>query len=389
VVSLQELIQLGLLAGFQPVVPGADLGRIVSNVVILEYESDRGTYDGFGEGDLVLTSLFFAKDRPEAILPAFENLLTRRVSAVAVKSVYYRTLPAPVLARAEAARLPVFFFSKTYMEDIILNVNECIKSHQRSRFLEQKIDELLLRRLTPDQVADAARDICPGCGDFVTAFYVEVLDEHEDAQLFRFVNRLLYRTDRAQGDGLACFFVKYRQGVLVFYHTSSDNPPAAVSLTRGLLDLLGGDRTRYRLGGAGDFHPLSELDVCLQKSLYAWRVARKDGKSLVCHQELGLSAFILPLSENRSAVSHHRALTRRIEAYDRKFHSGLMETLTSFVRHDGEIAAAAETLHLHPNTVRYRLQRARELLGLEHDRHFRETVSLLIRLRELCEEEEA
>ncbi|MDR0671242.1 MAG: helix-turn-helix domain-containing protein [Oscillospiraceae bacterium] len=138
-----------------------------------------------------------------------------------------------------------------------------------------------------------------------------------------------------------------------------------------------------------DFHPLPELDICLQKSLYAWRVAQKNGAPLVYHQDLGLLAFILPLSENRSAVSHHRALTRRIEAYDRKFHSDLMETLASFVLRDGEITATAETLHLHPNTVRYRLQRARELLGLEHDRHFRETVSLLIRLRELCEEEEA
>jgi PucR-like helix-turn-helix protein len=41
----------------------------------------------------------------------------------------------------------------------------------------------------------------------------------------------------------------------------------------------------------------------------------------------------------------------------------LESTLLSWLRHDGNVPAAAEDLHVHPQTVRYRLGRLRELFG--------------------------
>jgi DNA-binding PucR family transcriptional regulator len=39
------------------------------------------------------------------------------------------------------------------------------------------------------------------------------------------------------------------------------------------------------------------------------------------------------------------------------------ETALAFVQHGGNAAAMARSLHLHPQTIRYRLTRLRELLG--------------------------
>lgn len=39
------------------------------------------------------------------------------------------------------------------------------------------------------------------------------------------------------------------------------------------------------------------------------------------------------------------------------------ETALAFVRHGGNAAAMARALHLHPQTIRYRLTRLRELFG--------------------------
>ena len=41
----------------------------------------------------------------------------------------------------------------------------------------------------------------------------------------------------------------------------------------------------------------------------------------------------------------------------------LTETLRAWLRHDGSVSGAAEELHLHPQTVRYRLGRLRQLFG--------------------------
>ena len=45
----------------------------------------------------------------------------------------------------------------------------------------------------------------------------------------------------------------------------------------------------------------------------------------------------------------------------------MRETLRAYLDHRGNAAAMAEELHLHPQTVRYRLRRLRELLGDELD----------------------
>jgi DNA-binding PucR family transcriptional regulator len=41
------------------------------------------------------------------------------------------------------------------------------------------------------------------------------------------------------------------------------------------------------------------------------------------------------------------------------------ETALAFVQHGGNAAAMARALHLHPQTIRYRLTRLRELFGDE------------------------
>jgi carbohydrate diacid regulator len=46
----------------------------------------------------------------------------------------------------------------------------------------------------------------------------------------------------------------------------------------------------------------------------------------------------------------------------------LMETLRAYLDSDLDIARTAETLYVHPNTVRYRLRRIADLTGLDTQR---------------------
>ena len=44
-------------------------------------------------------------------------------------------------------------------------------------------------------------------------------------------------------------------------------------------------------------------------------------------------------------------------------HPQLRETLVAYFEHDLDVPATAAALHLHPNSLRYRLSRLEELLG--------------------------
>ncbi|MEU9027200.1 PucR family transcriptional regulator ligand-binding domain-containing protein [Streptomyces sp. NPDC048383] len=72
---------------------------------------------------------------------------------------------------------------------------------------------------------------------------------------------------------------------------------------------------------------------------------------------------LLPLipAEVRRAFS--RRLLSPLYEYDRRHHSDLVPTLRSFLDHDGSWARCGESLHLHVNSLRYRISRIESLTG--------------------------
>jgi DNA-binding PucR family transcriptional regulator len=43
------------------------------------------------------------------------------------------------------------------------------------------------------------------------------------------------------------------------------------------------------------------------------------------------------------------------------------DTLEQYLQRFGDVRAAADDLHIHPNTLRYRVRRAEEILGMSLD----------------------
>ena len=50
--------------------------------------------------------------------------------------------------------------------------------------------------------------------------------------------------------------------------------------------------------------------------------------------------------------------------YDQERGAALVDTLERYLQRFGDVRAAADDLHIHPNTLRYRIGRAEEILGM-------------------------
>ena len=89
------------------------------------------------------------------------------------------------------------------------------------------------------------------------------------------------------------------------------------------------------------------------------------------------SGFVLADDHLAALVAHGDELalaelaSRRLAALDSETPASrarLVRTLRAWLDHQGEVARVAEELHVHPQTVRYRLARLRERLGSALDR---------------------
>jgi DNA-binding PucR family transcriptional regulator len=62
-------------------------------------------------------------------------------------------------------------------------------------------------------------------------------------------------------------------------------------------------------------------------------------------------------------AAFHSRLLAPLAAHDGENAVSLLGTLTVFLDHDGSWARTAESLHIHVNTVHYRIRRIEELTG--------------------------
>jgi GAF domain-containing protein len=85
----------------------------------------------------------------------------------------------------------------------------------------------------------------------------------------------------------------------------------------------------------------------------------------MAYDELGAYKYLLRMSLDAGVRDSHREAVGRLTEYDRQRSTALLPTLEEFLRRRGNISATAETLYVHPNTLRQRLRRIMEISGID------------------------
>jgi len=78
-----------------------------------------------------------------------------------------------------------------------------------------------------------------------------------------------------------------------------------------------------------------------------------------------LEFFLLRVAQDGRVRDRRGEALQKLAEYDRRHQAQLLLTLEEYLRRRGNIAAAAQTLYVHPNTLRQRLRRIQELTGLD------------------------
>jgi PucR C-terminal helix-turn-helix domain/GGDEF-like domain len=103
------------------------------------------------------------------------------------------------------------------------------------------------------------------------------------------------------------------------------------------------------------------------EALLAANVAEARGLSSLSFEETGAYRLLLPaMSEDPAELQGFFGETvAPLVAYDEQYETELVRTLESFLDADGNVAGTAERLFTHRHTIRYRLERVKELTGLD------------------------
>ncbi|MDX3451186.1 PucR family transcriptional regulator ligand-binding domain-containing protein [Streptomyces sp. ME02-8801-2C] len=156
-------------------------------------------------------------------------------------------------------------------------------------------------------------------------------------------------------------------------HDGSETGILAEKLLAGVRDPLSAgldDDGRLTIGVSAPVHSAEGLRGALEEARHARRVAAaRPGR--VCaagHQELASHVLLLPFVPDDVRRAFTARLLDPLRDYDRRHRAELIPTLEAFLECDGSWTRCATRLHLHVNTLRYRVGRIEQLTGRDLSR---------------------
>ncbi|MFJ8781257.1 MULTISPECIES: PucR family transcriptional regulator ligand-binding domain-containing protein [unclassified Streptomyces] len=156
-------------------------------------------------------------------------------------------------------------------------------------------------------------------------------------------------------------------------HEGSESGLLADALLESVRDPLSAgldDDGRVTLGVSASVHSAEGLRGALEEARHARRVAAaRVGR--VCaagHQELASHVLLLPFVPDDVRRAFTARLLDPLRDYDRRHRAELIPTLEAFLDCDGSWTRCATRLHLHVNTLRYRVGRIEQLTSRDLSR---------------------
>src|ERR1700722_16789382 len=154
-------------------------------------------------------------------------------------------------------------------------------------------------------------------------------------------------------------------------HASPRLKPDVAAIMRAISKhLTRAVQTKVRAAAGGIHQGLAEAEISRNEADLTLRVLRtkndweRDGLFASMRHDIVLNEIVDVLRARPILV---RGLLDRLITHDRQYNTDYVTTLRVYINSFGDMGAAAKSLPLHPNSLRYRVKRLTEIGGLDLD----------------------
>ncbi|MEG0364886.1 MAG: PucR family transcriptional regulator ligand-binding domain-containing protein [Erysipelotrichales bacterium] len=330
-ITLKHLLQNPSLSSFRLQNDGANLDVKVSNVCILDYEFDENTNTKniFYPDELILSSLQVAKNDEDIFYNIVKSLIDMKVSALAIKDIYFQSIPNKVKVLAQENNFPIFIFDRSlYYENIIVSIMQEIKEGESISLYQQYIDKIIAQSLNDDE---GFRLLQLNKDDY----YIFAIDGNYNFTNNDINSKLVNKVYNYHEFNIA--FIK-KDHDLEYYLKYFD-------------DVL---KDEYYIGYA---NTLNSLHGALKDSLNSLRAAQINNVRYVEDYQSSYYSFLIENIQQESFQSFMKTFLSPIVDDEM-----MLESLIVYVLNDFSIESSAKQLHVHENTLRYRIEKAQQLI---------------------------
>lgn len=383
--TVEDILKLEINKNFRLAAGKNGLHNEIKSIGIHDYESVEHIPDSFSQGDFVLTSLSLCQGNTNEADNYLEAFMNRGVSGIVIKEVFYHNLSDRICRLANEKAIPVFFCpAGVWAEDIIISVYNSLDDSLMSSRLESIVSNYFDGNISADDRALLNSRFGYFNNKEATVMYmhpVKSLSSIELLNLTRRINRSIHLINKAETFDV----LKYHSGIFLLYRNDS-NTVSSKQFPEIFADL---DIKEKMYTGYTEIPEGCRVRDILRQSMlnsmYACIVATAQQQDSLNYDDIGIYRHLFPLDENSPVIDYYHSSVRLIMENDKKTGNDYLEMLKVYGDTNGEIVRIARETHQHPNTVRYRIQKIRSLLGFNEksEKYFHEEIMLVMRIHKV------
>lgn len=374
--TVYEALQLDICKNFQVAAGIKGLSNSIKRVGILDHETGELVYETFTEGQFVLTTLYVIKDDISKLKELVNMMVSVGVSGLAIRSVYFDTIPEDVVRLANDNAFPIMLYNNVYFEDVFAGILSAMRDKDEQRLVEFRIDSLLYGNPDPQLIRKIAAEMNPKLTGSHAVTYGKSSSSEDSATAKSSMGLRLSEPTAA--------LLPYKGGYFILHAFDREDEKRMEALIRDRIDKCFAAPKGFVVGSSTIHTTLLTLREAFWESLHAQRHGQLYQKTPVQFNHIGVDRILLPLLDNEWVVKYYNSLITPIRSYDERNATELLATAVCYVKHNGSIKAAATELRQHENTIRYRLERIESLLtGVCSSDTFYEELAIGIRIYQL------
>ncbi|MGL6202554.1 MAG: PucR family transcriptional regulator [Lachnospiraceae bacterium] len=375
------------------------LKRVVKHLDVLEQPQIE---DWVREGTIFITTGYVVRDDKDALLNLIQVLFDRQAAALAIKTRFFRNFPKEALELSDRLDFPLMLLEDSVsFVDIIYPIMEALVSLKKApqyaywNLRNEKDFHMLNTHLFLDiaflqydnwnemkyrinalhwpetPVRLASIRIIPRVGlKFVANDTMDLVFNKICGVMGKKLNSAIVIL---KNDECLCIFPEYYERV--------NWMPVFYELRKHLLNVFDND---VYIGISGRINDYQDVHYAYEDTQDAIKIGRapRISKDVVEIESVQFEQALLRTSKDPYFQQQAYDIFSIIKQYDAKHDCNMMETLEVFISNSGIRKAAAEQLHLHRNTMAYRIKKIEELINADlSDNQDLMRITLLLNIR--------
>ncbi|MEK5450813.1 PucR family transcriptional regulator [Paenibacillus sp. FSL R7-0331] len=189
----------------------------------------------------------------------------------------------------------------------------------------------------------------------------KVMDEH-------FLLRLRQTMDAYAGQRLLFMTAEHNRLILLFsFVFPLEGTGVLASFVHKLLtDMSRSENCVLTAGCSPGYREYTSAAMAYREALSVLEIKKLlpyHARSLLLYDEIGFWAYVPAIIEQKRSRPRRSALLDPVKLHDREHKSDFLKTLAVYLTLDGNLKESAAFLHIHTNTLMYRLNRIAEITG--------------------------